>query len=221
QNGIVTVKFSQAMVDSVAQDIEYNIYPSGYMAMTVNTITENDMPMMPRAGIRMQLNGEYDNVKYYGRGEYENYPDRKTASFVGVYSTTAEEMYTSYIRPQENGHRSDVRYFTLTNDKGNGIMVTAQEDLIQFNALKNTIEDYEAGDQGGETGSNDPAKKTINYKHQNDITPRDLVDCCVDYKMMGVGGNNSWGGWPEPQYLCYPDAQVESFTYIIAPIIKK
>ncbi len=221
QNGIVTVKFSQAMVDSVAQDIEYNIYPSGYMAMTVNTITENDMPMMPRAGIRMQLNGEYDNVKYYGRGEYENYPDRKTASFVGVYSTTAEEMYTPYIRPQENGHRSDVRYFTLTNDKGNGIMVTAQEDLIQFNALKNTIEDYEAGDQGGETGSNDPAKKTINYKHQNDITPRDLVDCCVDYKMMGVGGNNSWGGWPEPQYLCYPDAQVESFTYIIAPIIKK
>ncbi|MBR2475908.1 MAG: DUF4981 domain-containing protein, partial [Bacteroidaceae bacterium] len=221
QNGIVTVKFSQAMVDSVAQDIEYNIYPSGYMAMTVNTITENDMPMMPRAGIRMQLNGEYDNVKYYGRGEYENYPDRKTASFVGIYSTTAEEMYTPYIRPQENGHRSDVRYFTLTNDKGNGIMVTAQEDLIQFNALKNTIEDYEAGDQGGETGSNDPAKKTINYKHQNDITPRDLVDCCVDYKMMGVGGNNSWGGWPEPQYLCYPDAQVESFTYIIAPVVKK
>lgn len=221
QNGIITVKFSQAMVDSVAQDIEYNIYPSGYMAMTVNTITENDMPMMPRAGIRMQLNGEYDNVKYYGRGEYENYPDRKTASFVGVYSTTAEEMYTPYIRPQENGHRSDVRYFTLTNDKGNGIMVTAQEDLIQFNALKNTIEDYEAGDQGGETGSNDPAKKTINYKHQNDITPRDLVDCCVDYKMMGVGGNNSWGGWPEPQYLCYPDAQVESFTYIIVPIVEK
>ncbi len=221
QNGIVTIKFSQAMVDSVAQDIEYNIYPSGYMAMTVNTITENDMPMMPRAGIRMQLNGEYDNVKYYGRGEYENYPDRKTASFVGIYSTTAEEMYTPYIRPQENGHRSDVRYFTLINDKGNGIMVTAQEDLIQFNALKNTIEDYEAGDQGGETGSNDPAKKTINYKHQNDITPRDLVDCCVDYKMMGVGGNNSWGGWPEPQYLCYPDAQVESFTYIIAPVVKK
>ena len=221
QNGIVTIKFSQAMVDSVAQDIEYNIYPSGYMAMTVNTITENDMPMMPRAGIRMQLNGEYDNVKYYGCGEYENYPDRKTASFVGIYSTTAEEMYTPYIRPQENGHRSDVRYFTLTNDKGNGIMVTAQEDLIQFNALKNTIEDYEAGDQGGETGSNDPAKKTINYKHQNDITPRDLVDCCVDYKMMGVGGNNSWGGWPEPQYLCYPDAQVESFTYIIAPVVKK
>ena len=61
----------------------------------------------------------------------------------------------------------------------------------------------------------------INFKHINDITPRDLVDCCVDYKMMGVGGNNSWGGWPEEQYLCYPNGQVESFTYIIAPVIKK
>ena len=221
QNGIVTIKFSQAMVDSVAQDIEYNIYPSGYMAMTVNTITENDMAMMPRAGIRMQLNGDYDNVKYYGRGEWENYQDRKTASFVGVYNTTAEEMYTPYVRPQENGHRSEVRYFTLTNDLGNGIMVTAQEDLIEFNALKNTIEDFEAGDRGGDTGSLDPAKKTINYKHLNDITPRDLVDCCVDYKMMGVGGNNSWGGWPEEQYLCYPNGQVESFTYIIAPVTCK
>lgn len=219
QNGMVKVSFSQAMVDSVAQDIVYNIYPSGYVAMNVKTISENNIPMMPRAGIRMQLNGEYDNVLYYGRGEWENYPDRKTASFVGCYKTTADEMYTAYIRPQENGHRSDVRYFTLTNDMGNGIMVTAEKDLIQFSALKNTIEDFEAGDRGGDTGSLDPAKKTINYKHINDITPRDLVECCVDYKMMGVGGNNSWGGWPEPQYLCYPDGQIEEFTYIIAPVI--
>lgn len=219
QNGIVTVKFSQAMVDSVAQDIEYNIYPSGYMAMTVNTITENKMPMMPRAGIKMQLNGEFDNVEYYGRGEWENYIDRKTSSFVGVYKTEAGDMYTPYVRPQENGHRIDVRYLTLTNDKGNGMMITSQEDLIQFNALKNTIEDFEAGDRGGDAGWIDPALKTINYFHQNDITPRDLVECCVDYKMMGVGGNNSWGGWPEQQYIYYPTGQVESFTYIIAPVI--
>ncbi|MEG1573682.1 MAG: glycoside hydrolase family 2 TIM barrel-domain containing protein [Bacteroidales bacterium] len=217
KDDIITVEFLYKPDAKVTNHISYTVYPSGYVALKIKTDTEKGLPFMPRVGFKMRLGADLDNITYFGRGPLENYSDRKTASFVGLYQTTADSMYVPYVRPQENGHRTDVRYFMLTDNSGKGIMITADE-LIQFNALKNTIEDFDGG-YGGDSKSNDPAKKNITFKHINDIVPRDMVECNFDYKMTGVGGNDSWGSLPEQKYICSPDSSDNSFTFLIVPII--
>lgn len=216
ENGKTTITFNYKLHPTVTAHMTYQIYPSGYIEITMDTRAAEGTQFMPRAGLRMRLQGEYDNVEYFGRGPLENYPDRNTASRVGKYTTLVDSMYVPHVRPQENGHRTDVRYLKLTDDKGCGIMITAATP-IQFNALKNTIEDFDGG-YYGEADSTDPAKKNIEQKHICDITPRDMVECCIDYKMTGIGGNDSWGALPEKKYICYPAKSGDTFTFIIAPL---
>lgn len=212
----ITVTLNYRLHPSVSVYMTYTIYPSGYIEINMDTRAVQGTPFMPRAGLRMQLHEKYDNVEYFGRGPYENYPDRKTASFVGKYTTEVDSMYVPHVRPQENGHRTDVRYLKLTDDKGRGIMITANTP-IQFNAQKNTIEEFDGG-YHGEAPSSDPAKKNIEQKHISDIEPRDMVECCIDYKMTGIGGNDSWGAYPEEKYICHPAESGDTFTFIFAPI---
>lgn len=210
------ISFMYRLHPVVAVRMTYRIYPSGCMTITMDTQTETGVSFMPRAGLRMQLQGKYGNVEYFGRGPLENYPDRKTASFVGKYVTVADSMYVPHVRPQENGHRTDVRYLKLTDGKGRGIMITA-DTLIGFNALRNSIEDFDGG-YLGEAHSLDPAKKNIVQKHISDIVPRDMVECCIDYKMTGIGGNDSWGALPEEKYICFPDEPDDTFTFVFIPV---
>lgn len=217
QGGVATVKFDYKPDPKVTNHVTYTVYPSGYITLGIKTDTEKGLPFMPRAGFKMRLGSGFDNITYFGRGPLENYPDRKTASFVGVYKTKADSMYVPYVRPQENGHRTDVRYVMLTDDSGRGVMITADEP-IQFNALKNTIEDFDGG-YGGDSKSSDPAKKSIKFAHISDIAPRDMVECNFDYKMTGLGGNDSWGALPENKYICNPDSSDNSFTFVIIPVV--
>lgn len=211
----IEITFNYRLHPSVSTYMTYRIYPSGYIEISMDTRAGEGTPFMPRAGLRMQLPGEYDNVEYFGRGPQENYPDRNTASFVGKYTTKVDSMYVPHVRPQENGYRTDVRYLKLTDNKGRGIMITASRP-IGFNTHKNTIEDFDGG-YFGEADSSDPAKKNIEQKHTSDITPRDMVECCIDYKMTGIGGNDSWGALPEDKYICRPAESGDTFTFIIAP----
>ncbi|MDR2682807.1 MAG: DUF4981 domain-containing protein, partial [Dysgonamonadaceae bacterium] len=82
-----------------------------------------NLPEMPRFGMQMQLAPEFEHLMYYGRGPWENYSDRNTASFIGLYGSTVSEQSFDYIRPQENGNKTDVRWLTLTNDRGIGIQI--------------------------------------------------------------------------------------------------
>lgn len=211
-----TVTFKYRLHPVVVTRMTYNIYPSGYVEINMQTETEQGTPFMPRAGLKMHLPRKYDNVEYFGRGPLENYSDRKTASFIGKYTTKVDSMYVPYVRPQENGHRTDVRYLKLTDSKGRGIMITAATP-IEFNALRNTTDDFDGG-YLGESHSLDPAKKNIIQKHVSDIEPRDMIECCMDYKMTGVGGIDSWGALPEEKYICFPDESVDNFTFVIIPI---
>ena len=83
-----------------------------------------------------------NNVQYFGRGPEENYIDRNHGTMVGVYQTTADKMYFNYVRPQENGHHTDTRWLNLSPDKGNGLVIVA-DSLIGFNALRNSVEDFD------------------------------------------------------------------------------
>lgn len=158
----IEITFNYQLHPSVSTYMTYRIYPSGYIEISMDTRAGEGTPFMPRAGLRMQLPGEYDNVEYFGRGPQENYPDRNTASFVGKYTTKVDSMYVPHVRPQENGYRTDVRYLKLTDNKGRGIMITASRP-IGFNTHKNTIEDFDGG-YFGEADSSDPAKKEYRAK---------------------------------------------------------
>lgn len=168
---------------------------------------------VPRIGVRFRLPAMMNNVQYFGRGPEENYIDRNHGTLVGVYKTTADKMHYNYVRPQENGHRTDTRWIALSSDKGNGLAIVA-DSLLGFNALRNSIEDFDSEEalphpyqwsnfSPAEVANHDDkaARNVLRRMHHvNDITPRDFVEVCVDMKQQGVGGYDSWGSRPEPWY---------------------
>ena len=165
-------------------------------------------PVIPRIGMKMQLPVKYENLEYYGRGPMENYWDRNYCANVGRYYSKVKDQYTPYVRPQENGHRTDTRWLALYDDKKGGLLIEA-DSLIEFNALNNPVEDFDAGPD-----------KDANLRHINDIVPQDLVELNIDYKMMGVGGDNSWGATPHTQYTLFPSAKIFEYGFIIIPFDK-
>lgn len=171
---------------------------------------KNSLSLPVRVGVRLHLPAGFHNVEYFGRGEVDNYWDRKAGAPLGRYRTTAEDMAFPYVRPQETGHRTDVRWVSLTDDRGRGLVVLA-DGTLEFNALRNSVEDYDSADS--------PNPGQINYydnhdvdvtggrrqTHINDIVPRNYVELCLDAAMLGVGGDNSWGAPINDKYIIMTD----------------
>lgn len=133
-----------------------------------------------------KLKKDYDHLAWYGRGPWENYPDRHTASFLGHYEDTVDGQYFPYIRPQETGNKTDVRWLTLRDANGTGLEVTGLQP-IAFSALHFAPEDLDPG-------------LTRKLQHQVNVVPRKNVFLHVDLKQRGLGGDNSWGMLPHDEY---------------------
>ena len=189
---------------------------------------ESSKLVVPRIGIRFRLPIHMNQVTYFGRGPEENYIDRNNGTLVGLYKNTADNMYFPYVRPQENGHHTDTRWLSL-GKKGKGLTIYA-DNTIGFNALRNSVEDfdgeeathrdYQWNNRDAEELKHDVATaKNIKPRqtHINDITPRDFVEVCVDMKQMGVGGYDSWGAIPDPQYLL-PANKEYQWGFTIVPM---
>lgn len=165
---------------------QYTVYGSGdvFVEGTFTPGSDN-LPELPRVGMTMTLPDAFQNLTWYGRGPHESYWDRKTGAAVGVYNGTVWEQYHDYSRPQENGNKTDVRWIALSNEEGTGLMA-AGLPLLSTSAHQFAKEDlyHQPGAQ----------------RHGSDIAPRDLVTLNLDYKQMGVGGDNSWGARTHPEY---------------------
>lgn len=212
-SGVVKTRFAYTAAQVGAQKIEQT--ESGKLATfspEVAAAKREENLVIPRVGIRFRLPETVNKVTYFGRGPGENYVDRATGNTIGLYSTTAEEMYFPYARPQENGHRTDTRWLSLTRN-GKGLLIVA-DSLVGFNALRNSVEDFDSEENVNrpyqwnnfnkeQIASRNPqgAKNRMpRATHINDIVPRDFVEVCVDMKQQGVAGYNSWGDRPLPQY---------------------
>lgn len=212
--------------------VSYKIYPSGIVhagiKFTSGEAREHRTALtIPRVGVRFRLPVAMNRVDYLGRGPEENYSDRHKGTLVGLYRTTADAMYYPYVRPQENGHHTDARWVALSGGAGKGLLIAADE-TIGFNALRNSIEDFDSQESAAdyqwrnmspqEIAGRDPenAKDVLRkHTHASDITPRDFVEVCVDLKQSGVAGYNSWGARPEPEHCLYADREYEwGFTLI-------
>ncbi|MDR3340380.1 MAG: DUF4981 domain-containing protein [Candidatus Symbiothrix sp.] len=147
---------------------------------------KKNLPEMPRFGMQLRLPFEYETFTYYGRGPWENYSDRNTSSFIGIYSSTVAAQQFDYIRPQENGNKTDVRWLTVTNQEGFGLKISGSQAL-SVKAAHNPAEDLDFG----------ISKKNA---HPSDITPQREVFLNVDYLQRGLGGDDSWGRMPHEPY---------------------
>jgi beta-galactosidase len=162
----------------------------------------NPLPEMPRFGMLFVLKNNLENLDYYGRGPLENYPDRNTAAFKGIYQSKVTDQYVPYTRPQENGYKTDVRWFSLSSNKGKGLEIKGLQPL-GISTLNNYPSDFDGG----------ISKKNI---HSSDITPRNEVVVCVDLTQRGLGGDNSWGLPPHQQYQLTQNEY--SYGFVIKPI---
>ncbi len=162
---------------------------------------KKNLPVIPRMGMRLTLPGKLDQVKWFGRGPQENYRDRKTAAFVGLYEKTVDQLYYPYISPQENGNRTDTRWIAFTDKQGRGLLVTGMP-MLSWSALFFTQEDLTQQKRG-----------TL---HSWQLKPEDFISVDLDYVQMGVGGDNSWGAWPHVEYRIPPRAY--TYRYRLSPL---
>ena len=142
--------------------------------------TATDIPLMPKFGMRMRLPADFTQIKYYGRGPWENYPDRKHSAFLGEYEMPLSEYETEYIHPQDNGNRCDIRWFEIASPH-QGIRIDGWQPLC-----------IRAWDYGEED--------LIGVRHPNDIQRGRFVNLNIDADIHGVGGADTWGKRTLPQY---------------------
>ena len=160
------------------------------------------VPELPRFGMRMIFPQNYTHLTFYGRGPWENYSDRNESSFIGLSEQSTSEQLFPYVRPQESGNKSDVRYVELRNDLGIGVRIEGLQPL-NISAMPYRSEDLDPG-------------LTKKQMHYSDIEPRREVVLHVDLAQRGLGGDDSWGAQPHDKYRLTADSY--SYGYIIRPI---
>jgi beta-galactosidase len=195
---------SQYNLDLVSSPytMTYTFYGNGSLDVHIAwKAGKTGLPELPRFGAQLRLPSEFETVSYYGRGPWENYSDRNTASFVGIYTDSVANMGFDYMRPQENGNRTDVRWMTLTNQDGFGLKIVGKQPL-SMKAAHNPTSDLDFG-------------MTKKNTHPSDITPRPEVYLNIDLVQCGVGGDNSWGARPHAPYRLTDDHYEYGFTLSI------
>ena len=166
--------------------VKYRVFGTGDVVIEVKfSPAGRNIPELPRLGMKTALPAEFKNIQWYGRGPHENYVDRKTSAFVGLYKSSVDEMIVPYVSIQEYGNRTDIRWVALSNKDGIGLLAVGLPQF-DFSALPYTAEDLTQNSRGD--------------KHPADIAKRDFVALNLDYAQMGVGGDDSWGAQPHPQY---------------------
>ena len=175
---------------------------------------------LPRLGFRFRIK-DADAFRYFGRGPEENYWDRFEGTLPGIYTSSAAKECYPYVRPQETGHHTGARWLEILKH----LSVAGQD--FEFNVLRCSVEDLDSEEADApymwhNTTPNEDhsieAGRNIYRKHQhiNDIPVRDFAEVCVDYKMSGVGGYNSWGARTEPERCLWSDKEY-SFHFCIVP----
>ena len=200
---VVTAKYDMPSV-SAKLTLTYRIDKQGAIEVTQSMTTDKNAQVsnMFRFGMRTELNKQLANIQYYGRGPIENYADRNNCTNIGKYVQTVDEQFYSYIRPQETGTKTDIRWWNQTNKGGNGIQFVGKAPF-SASALHYTMESLDDGLEKDQ-------------RHSELVPQTDYVNFCIDKVQMGLGCVNSWGALPLEKYMVpYQDYD---FTFVIKPI---
>jgi beta-galactosidase len=194
----VVADFDLRAVPSAYQ-ITYTVHGSGRIRLAVKYTHEGDLDSPLRIGLTTTIPTDYDQVQWYGRGLHESYSDRKTGAAIGIWEQSVEDMVFEYIRPQENGNRTETRWFTLSAGEGRSFKATGGT-LFDFSVWPYTQEDI--------------SPKSGGY-NIHDVPRRDFLTLNIDHGSIGVGGITSWGtrARPLPEYLM--NQAGETYEYVV------
>ncbi|TPH16196.1 glycoside hydrolase family 2 TIM barrel-domain containing protein [Litorilituus lipolyticus] len=191
----------------------YDITPAGTVDVSSALTLDNgqELPDIPRVGMQFVMPGEYQFVRWFGRGPQENYADRKTGATIGLYALPVKEQIHHYSRPQENANKTDVRWIALENQQGAGLLTVGEQPLnaSAWPYLQKDI-DFVIGDGSASASGLVP----VTTKHGAELIMRDLITVNIDHKQMGVGGDTSWGRLVHPQYRIPAKSYQYRFTMV-------
>ncbi len=185
----------------------YTLTPAGELmvneAMTVNKDAKHK-PELMRYGMQLVMPKAYNMLTYYGKGPGENYIDRNHGDRLGVYDAKVADQYWGYVRPQESGNKTEVRYWQVKDENGKGL------EFYSFAPMECSTLNYLASDL------DDGWDKNAHQSHSGDLTPRDFSVVKLAARQRGLACVNSWGAIPLEQYrMPYQDY---NFTYVIRPL---
>jgi len=174
--GLAIITFNMKLPDvGASYQLTYSINGAGKLQVEAAYSPESDtIPLIPKFGMQMRLLSDLNTIDWYGRGSYENYPDRKTGYPIGLNELKLENFITNYVAPQDNSNRCDVRWFIFSNSNEESVKVTGLQPLC-FRAWPYSEEDLEMA------------------RHPYELPNRDFINLNIDLNIHGVGGNDSWG----------------------------
>lgn len=197
QSGNVVLTFEQEMTIGAKYTLTYTINSDGKIQVYADYVpTKEGLPLMPKFGMKMLVNSTMDNITWYGRGIYENYPDRKSSEFIGKYSLPLNEFVVNYPAPQENGNRSDVRWISFTDGK-----LTLRVEGMQPLCVRAWPWMEEQIEKAG---------------HSYELpTESDFINVNIDLNIHGVGCNDGWGAQTLEKYTINAN-QPYSYGFILS-----
>ena len=197
REGLATIGFQMSLPEIGADyTLKYAVNSHGQIQVEAEYQPKNDsIPKIPKFGMRLQISDRFNYIRWYGRGPFENYPDRKTAAMIGLYESKLENFITNYSVPQDNANRCDVRWISLADQNDNSISITGLQPLC-FRAWPYDEDDLEKAN------------------HPFDLPSRDFVNLNIDLNIHGVGGDDSWGA-PTMEKYTNPGNKPYSYGFIL------
>ena len=200
----VTAEYEIRATDSKLK-MTYRITPEGKLIINEKLTVSDDKdkkPQLLRYGMELEMPEAFNTIEYYGKGPHESYIDRKSSQRLGVFTQKVSDQYYPYIRPQESGNKTDVRYWKVVSAAGKGLCFFSNA-AMECQSLNYLTEDLTTG-------------RDKKQAHSGDLVERPFTAVHIAQREMGVGCVNSWGAWPRKEYqMPYEDYD---FTFEIAPV---
>jgi len=174
--------------------IIYTISGDGRVKVDYDLKPGNNLPEIPEIGLVFTLPADYNRIKWYGRGPHENYIDRQKSADVGIYDESIQEQMTPYLKPQECGNKTEVRWAKIYGDRPY-MLIFEGVPVVEINALPYSTEEIEAA------------------SHQCDLSVTDKTVVRVNYRQMGIGGDNAWGATTHEEFLLKADKE-HSYSFV-------
>ena len=207
EGDVAVIKASLKMEETGALlELSYRVSGDGAIEVSQRMISDKSLKVsnLFRFGVQIPMPFAFENLEYYGRGPIENYSDRKGSCPLGIYTQSVTEQFYPYIRPQETGTKTDIRWYRVLDASGRGLEIVSR---IPFSAsaLHYRMETLDDGLQKSQ-------------RHSAELQEDDVTNLCVDLMQMGLGCVNSWGALPRPEYtLPYQDYE---FNFTLRPYKK-
>ena len=201
---VLTANFEMPEVKAELM-LRYRINAAGEVAVTEKMTTDKEAKVADlfRYGMQLQMPASFSKLEYYGRGPEENYIDRHSSAFIGKYETNVKDEYYPYVRPQESGNHTDIRYFSIFNPTtGKGITFEGYAPM-ECSAIPYLVEDLDAGIE----------KEHAWGQHSGDLVEKGLVQLHIQQRQFGLGCIDSWGASPMEKYRMH--YQDRCFSFVI------